>query len=114
MYRSKINSESKNEIMASVFHGCEQENVELITVTSFIEKTMKTLANYGEQLKIQLGFNLTQQENQLTLVKKDSRKKRSNLNKNLNFVPTQTNFNKTTLKKELEDFYRHIKIQTFF
>ena len=62
-YRSKINSESKNEIMASVFHGCEQENVELITVTSFIEKTMKTLANYGEQLKIQLDFNLTQQEN---------------------------------------------------
>ena len=36
------------------------------------------------------------------------------MNKNLNFVPTQINFNKTTLKKELEDFYRHIKIQAHF
>ena len=33
------------------------------------------------------------------------------LNKNLNFVPTQTNFNKTKLNKELEDFYKHIKVK---
>ena len=28
------------------------------------------------------------------------------LNKNLNFVPTQTNFSKSTLNEEFEDFYR--------
>ena len=28
---------------------------------SFVEETMKTLSNYGEQLKIQGDFNLTQQ-----------------------------------------------------
>ena len=36
------------------------------------------------------------------------------LNKNLNFVLTQTNFNKTTLNKELEDFYRRIKVKAHF
>ena len=36
------------------------------------------------------------------------------LNKNLNFVPPQTNFNKTTLNKELEDFHRHIKLKAHF
>ena len=36
------------------------------------------------------------------------------LNKNLNFIPTQTNFSKTTLNKELEDFYRRIKLKVHF
>ena len=32
----------------------------------------------------------------------------------MNFVPTQTNFNKTTLNKKLENFYRRIKLKTYF
>ena len=62
MYRNNTNSESKNENTASVSHGSQQENVELITVINFIEQTMKTLSSYGEQLKTQLDFNLTQQD----------------------------------------------------
>ena len=33
------------------------------------------------------------------------------MNKNSNFVPTKTNFSKITLNKELEDFYRCIKLK---
>ena len=62
MYRNNINSESKNENTASLSQGGQQEYVELITVISFIEQTMKTLSNYLEQLKTQLDFNLTQQD----------------------------------------------------
>ena len=36
------------------------------------------------------------------------------LKKNLNFVPTQTNFNKTTFSKELGDFYTRIKLKSNF
>ena len=36
------------------------------------------------------------------------------LNKNLNSVTTQTNFNKTTLNKEMKDFYRRIKLKAHF
>ena len=60
-YKSNIISKSKNENTASVCHGGQQENVQLITVINFTEQTMKTLWNYGEQLKTQLDFNLTQQ-----------------------------------------------------
>ena len=66
MYRNNTNSESKNENTVSLSHGGQQENAALITVINFIEETMKTLSNYGEQLKTQLDFNLTQQDKQLT------------------------------------------------
>ena len=36
------------------------------------------------------------------------------LNINFNFVPTQTNFNNTTINKELKDIYRHIKLKAYF
>ena len=62
IYKNNITLESKNENTASVSHGDQQENVQLITVITFIEQTMKTLSNYGEQLKTQLDFNLTQQD----------------------------------------------------
>ena len=58
MYRNNMNSESRNETTASVSHGY----IELITVISFIERTMKTLSNHEEQLKTQLDFNFTQQD----------------------------------------------------
>ena len=48
--------------MASVSEGGQQGNAQLITVISFIEQTMKTLWNYGEQLKAHLDFSLTQQD----------------------------------------------------
>ena len=51
IFRNNINSESKEENTASKSHRGQQENVKLITVVNFIEQTMKTLSNYGEQLK---------------------------------------------------------------
>ena len=62
IYKNNIISKSKNENTTSVCHGGQQENVQLITVINFTEQTMKTLWNYGEQLKTQLDFNLTQQD----------------------------------------------------
>ena len=62
IYKSNIISESKNESTASVSHGGQQENVQLITIINFIEQTTKTLSNYEEQSKTQLEFNLTQQD----------------------------------------------------
>ena len=55
-------SESKNENMACVSQGGQQEIVQLITVINFIEQTMKTFSNYGERLKTQLEYNLPQQD----------------------------------------------------
>ena len=43
--------------MASSNIGGHQKNVEIINV---IEETMKTLKDFGEQLKILLNSNLTQ------------------------------------------------------
>ena len=62
MYKNNIISESKNQNTAPVSHRSQQEHVQLITVIIIIEQTMKTLSNYGEQLKTQLDFNLTQQD----------------------------------------------------
>ena len=62
IYKNNIISKSKNENTTSVCHGGQQENVQLITVINFTEQTMKTLWNYGEKLKTQLDFNLTQQD----------------------------------------------------
>ena len=36
------------------------------------------------------------------------------LNKNLNFVPTQKTINKNTINKQLEDFFRQIKLRAHF
>ena len=36
------------------------------------------------------------------------------LNKNLNFVPTQKTINKNTINKQLEDFFRRIKLRAHF
>ena len=46
--------------MVSSNIGDHQKNVEIISVISFIEETMKTLKGFGEQLKIQVDFSLTQ------------------------------------------------------
>ena len=62
MYRNNINLESKNENMDSVSHVSQKKNVELITVINFIQQTMRTLSNCGQQLKTQLNLNLTQQD----------------------------------------------------
>ena len=43
-----------------MIEGGQQQNVEIISVISFIEQTMQTLKSFGEQLKIQLDTNLTQ------------------------------------------------------
>ena len=42
--------------------GGQLEKVELLSVTTFIKETMKTLATYGKQLKSQLDINLIQTE----------------------------------------------------
>ena len=57
---SHISANLKNEDMAFVNHGGQQENIELITVIIFIEQTLNPLSNYEKRLKTQLEFNLTQ------------------------------------------------------
>ena len=52
---------SKNENTASLLNRGQQENINLFTVISFVKQTMQSLTNYGEKLKTQLDFNLTQQ-----------------------------------------------------
>ena len=44
------------------FEGGHPEKVELLSVITFIEETMKTLATYGKQLKSDLDINLIQTE----------------------------------------------------
>ena len=51
---------SKNAEVASNNNGGQQQNMEIINMISYIEQTMKTLKNFGEQLKIQLDTNLIQ------------------------------------------------------
>ena len=51
---------SKNAEMASNNNGGQQQNMEIINMISYIDQTMKTLKNFGEQLKIQLDTNLIQ------------------------------------------------------
>ena len=46
--------------MAFNNNGDQQQNMEIINMVSFIEQTMTTLKNFGEQLKIQLDTNLIQ------------------------------------------------------
>ena len=45
----------KNAEVASNNNGCQQQNMEIINMISYIEQTMKTLKNFGEQLKIKLA-----------------------------------------------------------
>ena len=52
---SKSKGNSKNENSASVLNRDQQENINLFTVIN-----LQSLTNYGEQLKTQLDFNLTQ------------------------------------------------------
>lgn len=51
---------TKNVNTASVTNIGQEENISLITVINFVEQTMAT-SKYGEQLKTQLDFSLTQQ-----------------------------------------------------
>lgn len=72
--QTKINNppqqNSKKGNAVSATNGDQQENIDMLKVISFVAKTMKNLSNYGEQLKIQLDFNLTQQGMQLIQVQK--------------------------------------------
>ena len=52
---------SKNRNAASATNTGQQENIDLFKVMNFVEERMKNLSNHGEQLKIKLDFNLTQQ-----------------------------------------------------
>ena len=44
---------SENGNAASATNRGQQENIDLLKVISLVEETMKTLSNYGEQLKMQ-------------------------------------------------------------
>ena len=62
--QTKINTPLQNlktRNTASATNKGQQENIDLLKVISVVEKTMKALSNYREQLKIQLDFNLSQQ-----------------------------------------------------
>ena len=49
----------KNFHTASIIDKGQKQNLEIISFISFIEQTMQTLKNFGEQLKIQLDTNLS-------------------------------------------------------
>ena len=66
--------------------GGHQRNVEITSVISFIEETLKTFKGFGEQLKILLDSNLT--------------------HKNLS---TPKVYNTHWLNEEMQPFYRKIK-----
>ena len=51
---------SKHGEMATKNNGGQQQNMEIINMISCIQQTMKTLKNFGEELKIQLDTNLIQ------------------------------------------------------
>ena len=57
---SKTTQHQKNIQEAS--EGGQLEKVELLSVVTFIEETMKTLATYRKQLKSQLDISLIQTE----------------------------------------------------
>ena len=48
--------------MQEASEGGQPEKVELLSVVTFIEETMKTLATYGKQIKCLLDINLIQTE----------------------------------------------------
>lgn len=54
----------KNGNVASATNRRQQENINLLKVTSFVKETLKTSSNYREKFTryntIQLDFNLTQ------------------------------------------------------
>ena len=47
-----IKKKKKKKNAASATNRGQQENIDLLKVLRFLEETMKTLSNYGEQLKI--------------------------------------------------------------
>ena len=55
------NSHSKNSFPVSLSGG-QVQNIEILSVLIYIEETMKTLTNFGEQLKNQFHINATLQE----------------------------------------------------
>ena len=59
---SNTKANSKNGFQASLSHGGQEENIELINVTNFIEQTMNSISSYERRLKTQLDYNLTQQD----------------------------------------------------
>ena len=46
---SKSKDISKNKNAASLLNRGQQENINLFTVINFVEQTIQTLTNYGEQ-----------------------------------------------------------------
>ena len=55
----------RNDVQKA-FEGGQLEKVEVLSVITFIEETMKTLATYGKHLKSQLDINLIQTKIPLT------------------------------------------------
>ena len=95
--------------------GGQQQNVEIISVISFIEQTMQPLKSFGEQLKIEPGTNFGLRGNVINLSNKAFTKETFQLlNKNLNFRPTPSIFNKNQLSKELDNIFRLIKLKAYF
>ena len=90
---------------------------------------MKTLTTYEKQLKNHLDINLIQRKalekslrhqsdsngNIINLTKHSFTKTEYKLlNKNLNFIPSPKVFNKNKLDADLNDFFRNMKLKTYF
>ena len=96
--------------MASNNNEGQQQNMEVINMISYIEQTMKTIKNFGEQLKIQLDTNLIQIGHVINVSKKTFTK---GIFQILN-ISTPKVYNKRKLNKELELFYRLLEPKAYF
>ena len=89
--------------------------MEMINMIRYIEQTMKTFKNFGEQLKNRTRHQSDPKGHAINLSKKTFTKTIFQLlNKNLNFILTPKVYYKSKLNQELEYFYRLLKLKAYF
>ena len=87
----------------------------MINMIRYIEQTMKTFKNFGEQLKNRTRHQSDPKGHAINLSKKTFTKTIFQLlNKNLNFILTPKVYYKSKLNQELEYFYRLLKLKAYF
>ena len=109
--RKQQRTHSKNAEMAFNNNGGQQQNMEVINMISYIEQTRKTL----KKLENTTRYQSDPIGHVINLSKKSFTKGIFQLlNKNINFTPTPKVYNKDKLNKELESFYRLLKLKANF
>ena len=110
---SKTTQHPKNVQEAS--EGDQPERVELLSIITFMEETLKTLVTYGKKIEKSVRHQSDPNGNITNLTKHSFTKAEYKLlNKNLNFIPTPKVYNKNELNTDLNDFIRRIKLKAYF